>query len=340
MIAQLLVLFAVLAVSMAQDPANGWMAYAVGQVPAGVERITSIEMTWTVGEEPKHSRAFFSPWFGMDPADNLNLIQPVNPWSGSAWSMYTEYYQWSPTHNSNSKTHSVEAGQTLKGTMVYDKSTDSYDLSQTIVETGVSSTQNVPCQSGKKYNLPYIVYEKTFPCADYPPDEHVTFRDIKMECDGTDCTNDIVWASKVQDANCNMQAVVHNNTAISITWDTTLKSKYDGIDRAALVKLNAHGWARNYVLAADGNVAIAEPEGMTFREEGEARLGSITDNSLTCSMCKTMLKSGSITAHECKSECSGWWDWTQSSCEYMCSTLCSYAPQSACWEAGYCPKPM
>ena len=51
----------------------------------------------------------------MDPSDNLNLVQPVNPWSGSSWSMYTEYFQWSPTHNSNSRQHSVEAGQTLHG---------------------------------------------------------------------------------------------------------------------------------------------------------------------------------------------------------------------------------
>eukprot|EP01052_Picozoa_sp_SAG31_P059281 SAG31_NODE_18601_length_630_cov_0.772128_1_plen_36_part_10 len=36
----------------------------------------------------------------MDPADNLNLIQPVNPWTGRSWSAYTEYFQWSPEHNS------------------------------------------------------------------------------------------------------------------------------------------------------------------------------------------------------------------------------------------------
>ena len=52
----------------------------------------------------------------MDPDDNLNLIQPVNPWSGSSWSMYTEYFQWRPTHNSNSKQYKVNAGETLHGT--------------------------------------------------------------------------------------------------------------------------------------------------------------------------------------------------------------------------------
>ena len=94
MIIQVVMLIAILAtIVSAQDPATGWMAYAVGNVPAGVDRVTRLEMTWKVGASPARSRAFFSPWFGMDPADNLNLIQPVNPWSGSAWSMYTEYYQ-------------------------------------------------------------------------------------------------------------------------------------------------------------------------------------------------------------------------------------------------------
>ena len=97
----------------AQDPAEGWMAHAVGSLPSSVERITRLEMTWTVGQTPTWSWAFFSPWFGMDPADNLNLIQPVNPWSGSAWSMYTEYYQWSPEHNSNSRSYTVQAGRSV-----------------------------------------------------------------------------------------------------------------------------------------------------------------------------------------------------------------------------------
>lgn len=158
------------AVVSAQDPAPGWMAYAVGQVPAGTQRITRIEMTWKVGANAAPSSAFYSPWFGMDPADNLNLIQPVNPWFGSSWSMYTEYYQWSPTDNSNSVQLDVQAGQTLHGAMVYDAVSDSYNLSQTIVETGATSTQNVPCQNGKKFVIPYVVYEKTWQvtCLVYP----------------------------------------------------------------------------------------------------------------------------------------------------------------------------
>ena len=76
-------MIALLANVVAQDPAHGWMAYAVGTMPHG-ERITRLEMTWKVGAAPRRSNAFFSPWFGMDPSDNLNLVQPVNPWSGSS----------------------------------------------------------------------------------------------------------------------------------------------------------------------------------------------------------------------------------------------------------------
>lgn len=47
----------------------------------------------------------------VDTTDNLNLLQPVNPWFGSApWQMYTEYYQWSDGYNSNSEAQNTNPG--------------------------------------------------------------------------------------------------------------------------------------------------------------------------------------------------------------------------------------
>lgn len=105
-------------------------AYAVGTVPSGTRRITRFEAKWTVGTSPYSSSAFFSPWFGMDPSDNMNLIQPVNPWLGSNWNMYTEYYQWDNGYNSNSYGFDVNSGQTLHGALIYLPASDSYNLSQ------------------------------------------------------------------------------------------------------------------------------------------------------------------------------------------------------------------
>lgn len=230
----------------AQDPATGWMAYAVGEAPSKYDRITRLEMYWKVSANPKASSAFFSPWFGMDPADNLNLIQPVNPWLGRApWGMYTEYFQWSPEHNSNSPQKSVEAGQTLHGTLAYTASSDSYVLTQRIVETGAVSSQTVKCQAGKKYTVPYVVYEKTFPCADYSPDGIVHFFNITAECDGVDCASELGWQAKVKDPNCDMKAVINTDGTIDITWNTAMESKYDNMTRAELYDLNMHGWASN-----------------------------------------------------------------------------------------------
>lgn len=182
----------------------------------------------------------------MDPDDNLNLIQPVNPWSGKTeqWSMYTEYYQWSPTRNSNSKTYNANSGQTLHGSLIYNGTDDSYLLSQTILETNETSSQVVPCQSGKLYTIPYIVYEKTFPCQDYPPDEEVVFYDIIAECDEVDCKDDIIWSSEVKDENCDMKANILSSSSISISWNNSASSKYDQYTDAELYDLNMHGkWA-------------------------------------------------------------------------------------------------
>lgn len=244
---------------LAQDPAHGWMAYAVGAIPSHFERITRLEMTWKVGADPPSSDAFFSPWFGMDPADNLNLIQPVNPWGGDGWAMYTEYFQWSPEHNSNSNLINAKAGQTLHGSLVYDKSSDSYELSQRIVETGEVSKQRVKCQSGKKFTVPYVVYEKIARCNDYPPDGRVTFSNITMECDGVDCAAAAKWQAKGEDANCNMKAHVDQYPSeISISWDTSMASPYDNHSQAQLDAINgASGWGKRLLEARRAKAAAA-----------------------------------------------------------------------------------
>lgn len=230
----------------AQDPATGWMAYAVGAIPSKYERITRLEMSWKVSDSPSRNNAFYSPWFGMDPSDNDNLLQPVNPWTGGGWEMYTEYYQWSPSRNSNSQEHTVQAGQTLHGAIVYSGS-ESYEITQTIEETGATSKQTVQCQSDKKFTIPYVVYEKTWSCSAYPPDGKVTFQILKAECDGNDCRNDIKWEAKVKDPNCDMTAHIESQSQISITWDTSAASKYDSYTDAQLKALNGHGWGARFV---------------------------------------------------------------------------------------------
>ena len=208
MIQRLLYLLSLLLISLVcfgQDPAHGWMSYAVGDISStGADRITRLEMKWKVNNYPKkRSSAFFSPWFGMDTRDNKNLIQPVSPYFGyshdadtvypleGAYAAYTEYYQWQPTHNKNSEMISATPGNVLHGSLVYTKNTDSYVLVIMNLATGDSTQQIVKAQNNKKYTIPYVVYEKTWPCDEYPPDELISFHDIVIECDFKDCTKEV-----------------------------------------------------------------------------------------------------------------------------------------------------
>ena len=44
--------------------------------------ITYISAKWTVLNRPDRDGGFYAPWFGIESSDNLNLLQPVNPWAG------------------------------------------------------------------------------------------------------------------------------------------------------------------------------------------------------------------------------------------------------------------
>jgi len=208
-----------------QDPAPGWLGYATAQCPAGT-KITHMEALWKVGALPIPSGAFFSPWFGIDTSDNMNLLQPVNPWFGSApWQIYTEYYQWSDGYNSNSEAQSANPGDTLLGRITYmGDGQQAYKIIQTDTTSQVSSSQVQPVQQDgngvyKNYTIAYVVYEKVNDCNEYPPDGQVTFTSIRVFCNGTQITPQ--WTTSYVEDVCNNRAHVIAADTIRITWDTS-----------------------------------------------------------------------------------------------------------------------
>jgi hypothetical protein len=128
-----------------QDPAGGWMGYATATNPGG-GRITYIEATWINGNNPKSGGAFFSPWFGIEASDNLNLIQPVNPWVGDHWEIYNEYFQWSPEKNQNSQSNTVSPGDVIFGSVTFNQAQQTYTVYHQDKTSGWSVTTNFPVQ--------------------------------------------------------------------------------------------------------------------------------------------------------------------------------------------------
>merc|ERR1719231_508378 len=181
-----------------------------------------MEAKWKVPAAPRQSQAFYSPWFGIETSDNLNLLQPVNPWLGDHWEMYIEYFQWRPTHNEDSDQHTVNPGDVLHGVVVLNEQTKSYDVTHTNINSGWSVQHSVAIQREgfhlKNYTIAYIVFEKEAECHEYPPNGEVTFYDIVMEYEGQRVSPK--WTTDYVDDVCNNRAHVLNETSIQITWDT------------------------------------------------------------------------------------------------------------------------
>lgn len=210
----------------AQDPANGWLGYATAVNPAGGDAvITFIEAQWKVPDDPKRDGAFFSPWFGIESSDNLNLIQPVNPWSANQWQIYNEYFQWVPTHNENSESHRVSAGDTVYGSVTFNAAKQQYTMFHKDLNNkwNVSTTIDVQQKNGvyKNYTIAYFVFEKEWPCEFYPPNNQVTFTNIRIDYNNVTVTPS--WSTAFVDDACNNRAHVVSPSEIQITWDSTMQ---------------------------------------------------------------------------------------------------------------------
>lgn len=168
-------------------------------------------------------------------------------------SLSCEYFQWSPVYNYDSPSFSVNSGDILHGTVVYDKATHSYTMTQTDLTTGDSSTGTIKIQGNKNYTImvsrrkgkpdgeeikttltlmlafrklcvcarahtQYVVQEKVCDCDAYSADGQVTFYDIVLEFDNKRVKP--LWTTSYVDDNCNTRAHVVNTSTIQITWDT------------------------------------------------------------------------------------------------------------------------
>mmetsp|Transcript_2044 Transcript_2044/g.2561 ORF Transcript_2044/g.2561 Transcript_2044/m.2561 type:complete len:226 (+) Transcript_2044:57-734(+) len=208
----------------AQDPANSWLGYAKGVNPANTGIITMMEAYWKVPSKPKYTGCRFTPWFGIETSDNLNLIQPVNPFESGHWDIYNEYYQWSPSHDTSSKRHEVSPGDIIYGKVTLNNAKTSYDMYVSDLNDGWYGTLNIPIQSSKtgglkSYTISYIVWEHPCgSCADYPQDNEMLFYNISVYYDYKKVSPK--WSTGYVENKCDSRAKIVNETAILLTWNS------------------------------------------------------------------------------------------------------------------------
>eukprot|EP01102_Stenamoeba_stenopodia_P001636 TRINITY_DN11478_c0_g1_i1.p1 TRINITY_DN11478_c0_g1~~TRINITY_DN11478_c0_g1_i1.p1 ORF type:complete len:252 (+),score=67.06 TRINITY_DN11478_c0_g1_i1:50-757(+) len=207
----------------AKDPATSWLGYAKATSPDDTGIITYVEAKWVVLDEPKVSGAYVTPWFGIESSENMNLIQPVNPWNQNFWEIYNEYFQWFPVHNTNSNAHKVQPGDVIFGSVTYNPADHSYTCYISDLNDGWSVSTNFPVQKTfegeyKNYTIVYVVFEHPANCDQFPPNDQVTFYDIKIEYDNVQVEPE--WTTGYVADVCNNRAQIVNSTTVQITWNS------------------------------------------------------------------------------------------------------------------------
>eukprot|EP01084_Bolivina_argentea_P269685 458385_1 len=213
-----------------QDPADEWLAYAKLTNPANDGSvITFIEAYWTnLNSDPEPVGCYYSPWFGIETSDNLNLIQPVNPWDGlSQWSIYNEYFQWEPIDNYNSKSGKTRPGDLIYGSVTFNENKQSYHMIHTdltnrfTVESDIAVQKDPKTNNYKKYTIGYFVFEKTCTfCTEYPPNNIIIFHNITVYYGGKKIAKPKIITAVVDEI-CEFKAHVIDDSTISITWNST-----------------------------------------------------------------------------------------------------------------------
>eukprot|EP00483_Globobulimina_turgida_P008208 UN08224 len=197
-----------------QDPASGWLGYAKAVKANNThEMITRIEAYWKNAANPTRGGCRFCPWFGIESSDNFNLIQPVNVWHNSGsdnWIVMNEYYQWHPSHDTKSKTVSTSPGDIIYSWINYTRNAYLMHVENTRTKQFVETTIPVQETNGvyKLYTIAYFVFEHSCTdCAQYPPDNGVTFYNISITYNGV-LEKSPVWTTGYRTNKCNNRAQI------------------------------------------------------------------------------------------------------------------------------------
>lgn len=221
--------------ALAQDPGPNWIVYAKTECPAG-KQLTKMTAQWIIpenGKDMKDLGEFWTPWFGVETSDNMNLMQPVTCWGPNKWTLSTEYYQWNPDKNVNSDFVKVYTGDSCWGEVsMLPAPTNAtepprYKISMgantngTFASTGqIASVQfDEVLNRYKNYTIGYVVFEHPFDhCDKYSGADEMTFFNISVECGGVRL-DEPQWSKGYVQRVCDFDVHIVSPSTVKFTWD-------------------------------------------------------------------------------------------------------------------------
>ena len=165
-----------IALAAAQDPAEGWMAYAMSSLPSSVERITRLEMGFLLAVVRHGSRRQSQLDSASEPLERKCVVDVHR-----VLSVVSRAQQQFPELHGAGRTDTPRrVGVQLR--------TIRTPSARRLWRQARRALRSFSASLGKKFVVPYVVYERVFSCYTYPGDGKVSFQNINVECDGTDCT--------------------------------------------------------------------------------------------------------------------------------------------------------
>jgi len=210
--------------ALAGDPADSWLSYAAYSAGPNAT-ITMLNATWKVPSMPKTLSGSNAPgwWFGVQSADgNGALIQPILAFADGppVYTIFNGVYDWNDGSWYQSDSAQVNPGQTIYGSVLFTRATNTYTMLIGCKETGWSVTSTKKVRQGQVESVAYFVVEhQPDTCAAYPADGEMTFTNIYMEVEGAAVKP--AWQALQEDPACNSKAVIISPTEIQLSWDTS-----------------------------------------------------------------------------------------------------------------------
>eukprot|EP00937_MAST-01D_sp_MAST-1D-sp2_P003109 g3109.t1 len=240
-------LFALVACTLADDPAGSWLSYARYDAAAS-STITALNTSWTVPAQPETPFGSNAPgwWFGvMDKDGNGALVQPILAYgyTGNHYSIFNACFDWTDgSWHTSDETYTVQSGDKITSSVTYNADANSYTMLITSEQLGKTVKMDYALekrQTETESSAVFVLEHQPRNCDAYPTDGSMSFDDIYVEVDGKAVANP-QWQALQEQPACDSKAIVKDSKTIQFTWNPSKTAATAGLNAGAPLKWGAN----------------------------------------------------------------------------------------------------
>lgn len=234
--ARFLQLLAPFGIASAADPSSGWLSYARFDAD-NQAKITQMNASWVVPENPTSSGASPALWFGIQTYKGDGaLIQPILKWLSNDWYIFHEIFDWTDMHDEQPNKVKVQAGDHITSGLSYRETDNSYDMWMRSANLGEDLFYNYKLESKQhavEATAYFVLEHQPRSCGQLPSSDSITFTDVNVEVEGAKVEAPL-WAALQEQPKCGSQVVVQDSHTIKIEWDHTSAFLEQPVDEVAV----------------------------------------------------------------------------------------------------------